>query len=405
MDIWEKFFFMNKSIFHFVATTPQIYSSFDKFNLELSKILYAEGWHSVFIFLDNIFHKPIRIDLKKTKATIVILDSKKNKFKIFIDLFFLYKKFRPQKVHVHFVNYLRVFNLILAYIFRADYYNSFRSMLTPYKKNEYKERKGIVKFLLLRCFLLFVIAASRKSLCNSEAIKTEIKDFSGIHLDNIECLYVGIKDIYQKKSKTELKKLLPEIQFDNQVIIANVGAFEHLKGVETLVRSVDLLKNKFNMNNFILLHIGGNRTDNAESCEYNHYIFNLCEKFKIQSNIYFLGRRNDVYEILPHIDFYVHPSFSEGLSQAVIEACSASLPIVGTYTGGLPEVICDKHNGFLVNIDDENDLAKKMKLLIENKCLRKRMGLNSYNVFKNKFYINRQLIEYITKIGIKNEAI
>ncbi len=396
---------MNKSIFHFVATTPQIYSSFDKFNLELSKKLYAEGWHSVFIFLDNIFHKQIEDDLKNTKATIIILDSQKNKFQVFIDLFFLYKKYRPQKVHVHFVNYLRVFNLILAYIFRADNYNTFRSLLTLNNKNEYIKQKGVIKFLLLRCFLLSMVGVSRKIFCNSNAIRMKINEFSGRNFNKIECLYVGIKDIHQKKSKTKLKQLLPEIQFDNQIIIANVGAFEHLKGVETLVRSVDVLKNKLNINNFLLLHIGGNRTDNAESYEYNRYISNLCEKFKIQSNIYFLGRRNDVYEILPHIDFYVHPSFTEGLSQAVIEACSAALPVVGTYAGGLPEVICDKHNGFIVNIDDKNDLAKKMKVLIENKCLRKRMGLNSYNVFKKKFDIDRQLIEYITKIGIRNESI
>lgn len=391
---------MKKTILHFVATTPKIYSSFDRFNLELNKRLRSKKWRSVFIYCDNIYHNPIETDLKESNATIEILNTQQNLFKIFIDTFLIYLKYRPKKVHVHFENYLKAINLFLSIIFKSDYYISFRSLLTQFDKHEYINEKGLLKFILLRCFLIAIIYRSNKVFCNSMAIKNKITEFSGINFKKVFCLYVGIKDIQQTKCKNSLKKLLPEINFEKRILIANVGAFERLKGIETLVKSVFILKHIYHLNNFLVIHIGGNRTENKKNIAYNRYIFNICKKLKIDSNIFFLGEKNNVYDILPHIDLYVHPSYSEGLSQSVIEACSGGLPVIGSCTGGLPEVIHDNYNGFITKIGDEADLANRIKLLIENNELRNKMGLNSYKVFKKFFHIDHQIVKYLEMLNI-----
>lgn len=391
---------MKKTILHFVATTPKIYSSFDRFNLELNKRLRARNWHSVFIFCDNIFHHPIETDLKESNATVEILNTQQNLFYILIDTFLIYLKYKPKKVHVHFENYLKLINLFLTIIFKSDYYISFRSLLTQLDKREYINKKGLLKFILLRCFLITIISKSKKAFCNSTAIKNKIIEFSGINFKQVFCLYVGIKDIHQNKCKNSLKQLLPEINFGKQILIANVGAFEHLKGIETLVKSVHILKYINHLSNFLVLHVGGNRTENKKNVEYNRYILNLCKKLKIDSYILFLGEKNNVYDILPHVDLYVHPSYSEGLSQSVIEACSAGLPVVSSCAGGLPEVIHDNYNGFIAKIGDESDLANKIKILIDNKELRNKMGINSYKVFQKLFHINHQIEKYIEHLYI-----
>ena len=68
------------------------------------------------------------------------------------------------------------------------------------------------------------------------------------------------------------------------------------------------------------------------------------------------------------------PSYNEGLPIAVLEALAAGLPVVTTPVGGIPEVVKNGHNGFLVQPGDVEMLAEKLDLLIQNLELRDRIG-------------------------------
>jgi len=392
---------MEKTILHFSATTPRIYSSFDRYNLKLSKELKQKGWHSVFIFLDRIFNENIRADLENSGADVLILKTNKNKLKIFMDVFLLYKQYRPSVVNVHFTNYLRIMLFVLSCIYNFDYFNTMHSSLNFENAAEYRERKGIIKFILLKAFFKLIIGRSKKFFCVSEAIQNQIKELSGIRTEKIKCLYLGVKDIRLKKSREKLRTLLPEIHFGGQVLIANVGAFEHIKGIETLVRAVFHLKHELGNENFLVFHLGGNRKSNLEGLKYNQYISELCKQLKVDSNIIFLGKKNNIYDLLPHFDIYVHPSHAEGLGLAIVEACSAALPVVASNKGGIPEVVVDQFSGFLVEVDNAKELASKMDVLIRNEKLRNEMGCKSYNIYQDKFSIDQQVSNYMLELGIQ----
>ncbi len=92
---------------------------------------------------------------------------------------------------------------------------------------------------------------------------------------------------------------------------------------------------------------------------------NLVMKFGLKSQVKFLGAMpNDkAREILKKSDVFILNSFHEGMPHALIEALAEGVPVIATKIPAVLEVLKDKKTGLLVNIDDPNDLAEKIKLV------------------------------------------
>ena len=91
-------------------------------------------------------------------------------------------------------------------------------------------------------------------------------------------------------------------------------------------------------------------------------------------------------EIIPcysAADFSVLPSLMEATSISGLEAMSCSLPLVGTNTGGIPDIIKDGYNGYLCKKADEYDLAEKIDLLLSQDY--KTFGRNSEKLVRDNF--------------------
>jgi len=100
----------------------------------------------------------------------------------------------------------------------------------------------------------------------------------------------------------------------------------------------------------------------------------LAKDLGIEDRVFFLGDRTDVPECLSMLDVAVSPSPSESLSNAILEAMAAGLPLVATRTGGTPEVIEDGQTGYLVPFGNSPALAMQITSLLEEPHLRYRMG-------------------------------
>lgn len=85
-------------------------------------------------------------------------------------------------------------------------------------------------------------------------------------------------------------------------------------------------------------------------------------------------------------DIVVLPSiYREGLGLSIIEAMSQSKPIIASNIGGIPELIVDGMNGFIVIPADAADLEAKLRILIADAGLRKAMGLAGRRRYEEKF--------------------
>ena len=79
---------------------------------------------------------------------------------------------------------------------------------------------------------------------------------------------------------------------------------------------------------------------------------------------------------------FVLPSRSEGQPGALVEAMASGLPCVGTKVGGIPEVITDGHDGFLVGREDAGELARAFVRLLTDRVLRIKLGARAKKTAK-----------------------
>lgn len=105
----------------------------------------------------------------------------------------------------------------------------------------------------------------------------------------------------------------------------------------------------------------------------------------INNNIIFMGNqpRNRVSSILQESDCFVLPSWSEGISMAILEAAATGLPIVATKAGGTTELIKNGENGLLADQRSPESIAQLIIWLSQNPEKAKQIGLAARKMAEN----------------------
>jgi len=119
------------------------------------------------------------------------------------------------------------------------------------------------------------------------------------------------------------------------------------------------------------------------------------EKYGLTQQWQWLNQRSDILHQLHKHDVLIHPSYIEGLPNAVCEALACALPVI---VSDIPEnsiLVQDGKSGYLFDHDDPCDLANKIKtvaMLSTNE--RRKMGKNGRKYAENKLSMNRLVDEY-----------
>lgn len=107
--------------------------------------------------------------------------------------------------------------------------------------------------------------------------------------------------------------------------------------------------------------------------------------------------REDVFKYIKACDVFVYPEVvGQGLSNAVLEAMSLKLPVIGTNVGFFRELITDGKDGILVKPKSSKEIRKAILKLKANANLRKRIGENGYMNIKNN-YTMKKMVEALEK--------
>ncbi|KFN02027.1 glycosyltransferase family 1 protein [Bacillus clarus] len=111
----------------------------------------------------------------------------------------------------------------------------------------------------------------------------------------------------------------------------------------------------------------------------------------------FLGKRNDVPNLLAQSDLFILPTFNDSLPISIIEAMHSGLCVISTKVGGIPELVQNYETGILVGAGDVNELVDAIKFVIVYEHERKRIATNAREYAKN--YLTQEvMVTQIEKI-------
>ena len=108
---------------------------------------------------------------------------------------------------------------------------------------------------------------------------------------------------------------------------------------------------------------------------------------------------SNIPDILTDCDIYLSTSLFEGLSNSIMEAMVAGLPIIATDVGDNRYLVQDEFNGFLVPCKDVNKIVEKLEILSESKILRSDFGNRSRNKIKDNFSQEKLLENYLNLLS------
>lgn len=171
-------------------------------------------------------------------------------------------------------------------------------------------------------------------------------------------------DKFENLSESNLYNKL-KIKKDEKVIIF-VGRLHSIKGLSYLIEAMEIIYQKYPKSRLLIVGDGEERTN----------LENLVKKMNLDKCVIFIGMvpNETVPEYMVASDVFVLPSLSEGFPLTVVEAMASGLPIVATKVRGLPEIIKDGENGFLVEPRNSEEIAKKVLLVLENDELREKIS-------------------------------
>jgi glycosyltransferase involved in cell wall biosynthesis len=176
---------------------------------------------------------------------------------------------------------------------------------------------------------------------------------------------------------------------NNKKVVLYVGRLDPVKGVRYLVQAMGILRDR-GLRNAKLLIVG----DGSEK----KYLEELVKKLGLEDYIVFVGRvsHDKIPEYMASADLFVLPSLSEGFPNVIIEAMAMGLPIIASRVGGLPWIIKDGVNGFLVEPSNPHEIAEKITFLLINDDLR--TYISRRNIEKAREYSWENIIKKLEKV-------
>lgn len=167
--------------------------------------------------------------------------------------------------------------------------------------------------------------------------------------------------------------------------IGCVGRFSPIKDYPTVLRAVGELDKT--VQNWRLLIVGdGPERPRMEELLAQHPAWG--------GKVTFLGLSKRVAELLNAMDVYVLSSITEGISNSLLEAMAAGLPVLATATGGNPEVVADGQSGMLFPVGDAPALARHLLTLHARPERRAALASGALNRIRESFSLEAMVRNY-----------
>ncbi len=351
-------------------TTLRLLSELSKDNYEISFITSNSG------ILTSDF-------LKLQKVKNFLLSSFKRDIEPINDILTLYKIYKILKnqkceiVHTH-SSKAGILGRLAARIAKTKF---ILHTVHGWSFNEYQP------LLIKRLFILLEKIAARwttKLICVSKKdIETALK-YKIANREKIVLIRYGIsKEAFQFQNLNIAEKRAELVIKNNGPIVAMVSCLKPQKSPQDYIKAAAIVKKDIPEANFLIIGDGILRKK----------VLRLADNLGLNGSLLFKGWRRDIPEILSVIDVLVLSSLWEGLPVVLLEAMASGKPVIATNVGGTSEIIRDGIDGILVPPKDYKALSEKIRFILTETNLCKKMGESFKNRFDSSFQFQNMVKE------------
>ncbi|MCL6634541.1 MAG: glycosyltransferase family 4 protein [Peptococcaceae bacterium] len=219
-------------------------------------------------------------------------------------------------------------------------------------------------------------------------IKNELAA-SGYPAGRITVVHHGIDlERFRRPTPVELEQVLSIYpQFKGRRVIFHPARLSLDKGCHISVRALDLIRRHFP--DVLLVLAGTEKTVdwNRHQQEHVRFINGLIHELGLQEHVLVrFFRWEDMPAVYQGVEFCLYPScFQEPFGLVMLESMACGRPIVVSRAGGMPEVVADGVNGYLVEMGDHRALADRCIRLLSDRKLTRRMGEAGRQMVKQRF--------------------
>lgn len=171
-------------------------------------------------------------------------------------------------------------------------------------------------------------------------------------------------DRFQKSNKSHFKKAICP---NDEKVVVHVSNFRKVKRVPEVVSVFAKILESGIESKLLLVGDGPDRQKAEQQCR----DLGICD------HVRFLGKLDQVEEVLSIADLFLIPSGSETFGLAALEAMSCSVPVISSNIGGLPEVNVHGKTGYLCDLDDVECMAEYGVKILSDSDLYNRMSENA----------------------------
>jgi len=205
-------------------------------------------------------------------------------------------------------------------------------------------------------------AQTDRIVANCQAIR-EFDAAHGIPTEHYRIIANGIAP--SPPSRIPRDRLLAEHDFPPEtLLVGTVGRLWPQKRMKDMIWYAELM---YLFRNHIRLLVIG---DGPQRAMLERYV-DLAEA---EQYVRLLGHRDDVADILPHLDLFWLGSEYEGMPNSVMEAMAAGVPVVASDIPGVRELVVPGETGFVAPVGQRSEFCRQADLLVTDPQLRKRFG-------------------------------
>lgn len=185
----------------------------------------------------------------------------------------------------------------------------------------------------------------------------------------------------------------------DDIVIGSLGRISREKRQDFLLDMFARLRE--DLPNAKLVLIGNDHNDG-----YRDYLHTKIDELNLYGDAWVLGGTENPHEIIPDFDIgvlatgpYTKPDGTrcvprEGYSNAVMEKMACGIPVVATDCGELSTLVAHNKTGYIVDINNPDDMRRRIMHLIHRKELRERMGRTARRVIERHFDTSRMIDSY-----------